>query len=181
MRVGAMAVNNFKDALQFLLSLEGGYSNHPNDAGGSTNHGVTQQTYDAYRKAIKLECRSVKLIKNYEVEDIYKTLYWHSAKCQFLPRNLALVHFDWSVNHGVKGSIATLQKVVHATQDGIWGPNTAKAVKEALSKDSDKNLAGSYLAYRDLWYRNRAIEAPDQVVFLKGWLNRLEKLRKILT
>ena len=38
----------FKKALKFVLAREGGYVNNPNDKGGATNKGITQNTYNAY-------------------------------------------------------------------------------------------------------------------------------------
>jgi hypothetical protein len=41
----------FDDALAFVLDWEGGYSNNPNDHGGSTYKGITQSEYSSYRIA----------------------------------------------------------------------------------------------------------------------------------
>ena len=42
--------NRFLKYLNFLIELEGGYSNHKNDKGGVTYNGITQTTYSSYRK-----------------------------------------------------------------------------------------------------------------------------------
>lgn len=38
----------FTQILKKTLTFEGGWSNHPNDKGGATQFGVTQNTLDAY-------------------------------------------------------------------------------------------------------------------------------------
>ena len=112
---------DYAKALQFVLRWEGGYSNHANDRGGETNFGITHATYDNYRLSKKLAKRSVRLISMDEVKDIYKNKYWIPAGCNLLKPKLATVHFDWAVNHGVKGAIKTLQRLVRVQEDGIIG------------------------------------------------------------
>ena len=67
---------SFKKALKFVLSMEGGYVNNPNDLGGETNFGITKKTYDAYRKANSLPPQSVKFISKNEIEEIYYKNYF---------------------------------------------------------------------------------------------------------
>ena len=59
-----MSKENFEKAMKFVFSIEGGYSDKKNDRGGKTNYGVTQTTYDEYRKSKNLELESVKNIPN---------------------------------------------------------------------------------------------------------------------
>jgi lysozyme family protein len=57
-------MSEFERALQRVLAHEGGFSNHPKDPGGATMKGVTQATYDAWRKSEGLPPQSVKLISS---------------------------------------------------------------------------------------------------------------------
>ena len=41
---------NFEKIVQLVFGSEGGFSNHPNDRGGRTNYGVTQSTYNGWRR-----------------------------------------------------------------------------------------------------------------------------------
>ena len=36
---------SFEDIIKVVLHAEGGFVNDPDDKGGATNHGVTQQSY----------------------------------------------------------------------------------------------------------------------------------------
>lgn len=172
---------NFETALAFTLRYEGGYVNDPADRGGETNFGVTHATYDHYRKKKGLPRRSVRLIEQAEVRDIYKTLYWSPAGCDLLTPNLARCHFDWAVNHGVAGATRTLQKVVGTTPDGVIGPKTTQAIIQAIAKHGDKSLASTYCLVRENWYRNHASGNASQRKFLQGWLNRVHAIKALIT
>ncbi|MBE7706425.1 MAG: hypothetical protein E7Z91_04190 [Cyanobacteria bacterium SIG30] len=59
-----MSKENFEKALQCLFPSEGGYVNDSRDFGGPTNMGVTQNTYNMYRKNQGLPQKDVKQITN---------------------------------------------------------------------------------------------------------------------
>lgn len=168
--------DSFDAALRFVLQWEGGYSNHPADKGGETNRGVTTAVYANYRKKQGLPLRSVRLISDAEVKEIYKGSYWNAAGCSLLPSKLALCHFDWAVNSGCSSANRTLQQVVGAAQDGLIGPQTKSAIAAAVALHGDKWLCDRYNAIREGKYRRWAV--GSQAVFLAGWMNRLNALRK---
>ena len=169
--------SNFETALAFTLRYEGGYVNDPDDLGGETNYGVTHATYANYRRLKKLPPRSVRLIDQAEVRDIYKSLYWAPAGCDLLPPNLARCHFDWAVNHGVRGATKTLQRTVGAVDDGMIGPLTRQSIIGAIAKHGDKALANTYCLLRENWYRHEVQRRPSQRKFLQGWLNRVHAIK----
>lgn len=171
-------MDSFQSALKFVLQWEGGYVNHPADPGGETNFGVTHATYTQYRKSRQKAPQSVRLISKAEVEDIYRANYWVRAGCEALPSKLALVHFDWAVNHGVVGATKTLQRIVGSAPDGIFGPATAMAVNNALKAKGETFLVQAYCDERERCYRRWGV--GKQQVFLKGWLNRLNALRNTI-
>lgn len=93
-------------------------------------------------------------IKNLTVEqakEIYNKKYWMPMDCHKLPDAMALAVFDSAVNCGV-----------------------TKARQWLKQSDGSVNL---YLIDRENFYRFLAIK-PKFQVFLKGWLNRLNALRK---
>lgn len=160
---------SFKDALEFLLPVEGGYANDPDDPGGATNYGITQETYDAFRK------RSVKHITPNEVAEIYEKFYWRDGKCDAIAvthPHLALVHFDCAVNCGVIQAAKLLQKAVGATPDGIVGSRTLQAIRQ----QSDDVHCHEYLKVREAFYYSIVSNKPVLNKFLKSWLHRLKKL-----
>lgn len=137
----------FKKALTFVLIREGGYVNDPNDPGGATNKGITQKTYDAWRKARGLNVQSVKAITDSEVKEIYYKNYWLAANCHKMTSKFAVVCFDTAVNMGVS------------------------SVKPLLEACQYNDLSMYFLA-RIREYNRRASKYKLQR-YLNGWLNRV--------
>ena len=168
---------SFERALTMILKHEGGYSDHPADRGGPTKQGVTQRVYDTWRMTSGKPARSVRDIDGSEVAAIYLQNYWRPAKCDLLPDDLALVHFDSAVNHGVKRAIKFLQLATGANPDGSFGPATQDAVTTTMGKLSERIVIGLYLAEREDFYDEIVARDPTQSLFLRGWKNRIASLR----
>jgi lysozyme family protein len=164
----------FEAALPFVLRWEGDFIDHPNDPGGRTNKGVTQNVYDAWRGRQGLPRRDVKAIEDAEVLAIYEAGYWIPPRCDLLERPLHLVQFDTAVNMGVGRAVRFLQHAVGCKVDGDFGPITERAVAAC---DRGATIV-KYCDAREAFYRNLAKTRPDLAVFLKGWLNRLNALRR---
>lgn len=144
----------FKKALEFVLKWEGGYVNNPNDKGGATNKGITQYTFNAWLKSKGLPTRDVKFITDSEVYDIYYEQYWKRAGCENMSPKFAVLAFDTAVNMG----LARVNQFLRAAE---W-------------KYPEK-----FIAAREAKYREFA-KYGNQKIFLKGWLNRLNDLKKFI-
>ena len=166
----------FAAALPFVLRWEGGYVNHPKDPGDATNKGVTQRVYDAWRHCQGLPVRDVKLLEDAEMATIYETGYWTPPRCDLLQRQLDLLQFDTAVNMGPKRAVTFLQQSLGCGVDGAFGPGTNAAVEQC----DLGTVVARYCDTREAFYRQRVAQHPDQGVFLKGWLNRLNALRQEL-
>jgi lysozyme family protein len=164
----------FEAALPFVLRWEGGFVDHPNDPGGRTNKGITQKVYDDWRRRQELPQRDVKMIEHGEVLAIYEAGYWIPPRCDLLEPQLDLVQFDTAVNMGPGRAVRFLQQAVGCGVDGDFGPATERAVAAC---DPGSTIV-KYCDTREAFYRNRVRTNPDQAVFLKGWLNRLNALRR---
>lgn len=164
-------MSGFFQALPFVLEMEGGYVNDPDDRGGATNKGITQVRYDAWRQGVGLEPRPVRSIQDDEVTSIYHSMYWVVGKCDALPWPASLVHFDACVNHGPHRAAVILQDAVDVIADGKIGPKTLAAV-EAMDV---RVLCYRMLLQRVEFYYD--ISTGRQVKFLRGWLRRVIHLR----
>jgi lysozyme family protein len=154
-----------------LLKSEGGFVNNPADPGGATNKGVTQRTYDAYRKAHGLPLRSVKLITDGETSDVYRMIYWNAAKADLLPIGVDYAVFDFTVNSGLKRAVIELQSAVNKSgvkkpldTDGDLGDFTMHAVMDA----EPALLLKLYVAERLSFQQS----LPTWGTFGHGWKNR---------
>lgn len=162
----------FELALKFTLQAEGGYTSDP----VPTNHGIQQDTYNAWRDAQGWPKRPVEQITNAEVDALYHWLYWVRARCSVLNLKLSVAHFDWSVNHGVIGAIKTLQRAAGVNPDGIFGPITNAAVNKA----DPLKLLDDYLTLRIEDYHQIVASNPSDSQFLAGWIARVHELRQYL-
>ena len=63
---------NFEKIMEYVFKSEGGFSNNKNDRGGRTNFGVTQSTYNYWRKKNGLPQKDVKGISKDEAMRLYK-------------------------------------------------------------------------------------------------------------
>lgn len=171
-------LTSFQEALKFTLKWEGGYSNDPSDSGGKTNYGVTHFTYKLYRKKKGLAPRDVRLITREEVIDVYRTLYWDASNCDRFPKKIAIAVFDFAVNSGVSRAIRKLQQLVRTPVDGRWGPKSQAALCEHIEQFGVEDLVQQYLWIRQRFFK--AIAKGKNRKFLRGWLNRLNDLDKLL-
>jgi len=169
-----MPMTGFAAALPFVLRWEGGFVDHPKDPGGRTNKGVTQRVYDDWRRRQGQPPRDVKSIEDAEVQRIFESGYWIPPRCDLLARQLDLVQFDTAVNMGPGRAVRLLQAAVGAGVDGDFGSETERKV--AASDVGETILR--YCNAREAYYRGLVRQKPDLGVFLKGWLNRLNALRR---
>lgn len=169
----------YQTALRFSLKWEGEYVDHPNDPGGATMKGVTQGVYDQFRRRAGLATRWVKKISTDELMQIYRREYWAAARCDEMPALIAIAHFDWAVNTGVRRAIKHLQEAVGTKVDGYWGPNSRAALAGAVARQGELAVADRYMDRREQYYRALGAR-PRFRVFLDGWLNRLRDLRTLI-
>ena len=164
---------NFTKAVEKVLEHEGGYVDHPLDRGGATNWGITQKTYESWvgRSVSKDE---IKTMPRGNAIAIYKDLYWDKVMGdQIKDIAVAFVLFDQAVNRGVTSATKQAQQVLGIYPDGKLGPNTL----ERINNYDSKKFLEDYLQKSEDFYKNIVERNPSQVVFLKGWLNRVESLR----
>lgn len=165
--------DNFERALGLVLGHEGGLSDHALDRGGRTNLGITQATYNTFRRGRGLSQRKVDFITADEVRAIYREMYWDEVRADELPWPLAYATFDAAVNSGPDRAARWLQQSLGVDVDGKIGPKTLAAAraKGASALIPLMKARSDFLA--DLVKR-----APSQAAFLKGWLRRLFDVTK---
>jgi len=173
--------DRFATALRFALRWEGGFSDHPADTGGRTNHGITERNYHAWLSARGEALKPVEQIDQDEVHAIYYSNYWLTARCPSFSPDVDRLQFDAAVNHGPGGAGRILQRALRdagqaITVDGAVGPMTIAASQNVDSQI----LSRLYIDQRRDLYRRIVAKNASQEVFLKGWLNRVNDLENDL-
>ena len=168
----------FDKILKVTLGFEGGYSNHPGDPGGETNHGITRTLarmcgYDGDMKEIPMDV----------VVGIYRKEFWERIKGDELLAekcpHAALNIFDFSVTSGPGVTSIIVQLTINSLFDrnlkidGVIGSKTLSAISETISFD-EWGFIACYCMNRKDYYRSL-----DNPAFEKGWVNRVNKIRDI--
>lgn len=163
----------FREALDFILAQEGGWTDDPHDPGGPTNKGITLGVYaDEVRRKITSSNRAdliaqLRTLDEQRIREIYHRRYWKVAQAHNLPTGLATFHFDCAVNQGPGRAARFLQASVGASVDGAIGPLTLSAAHRADAVKALQKYAGLRRRhYRGLSHFWR---------FGRGWLARVER------
>lgn len=161
----------FAEALHLVLAHDGGYVNHPADPGGATNRGVTQATYDAWRRAQGLAVRAVRHIDVSEIQAVYRQNYWNRVHGDDMPAGVDYAVFDFAVNSGPKRAAQFLQRVVGVADDGVIGPVTLKAVARRGTAAVVPDLCSARLA----WLKT----LKHWPTFGRGWSRRVVEVERV--
>lgn len=149
---------DFAFAIAFTLDHEVALGRHGevvtekdvNDPGGATKYGIDQR---AHRGILVAQLTLLDAVK------IYHDGEWTKAGCDALPTKTAVATFDTAVNCGTEHALRWL----HEASDGADDDSTAAA-----------------LLNRRVTYYTQEVKAALRAHFLKGWMARVNDLRKAL-
>lgn len=165
----------FNNALKFMMVNEGGLSDHPLDSGGKTIYGITEKLHkENYEKVLNLYDSGDETEAYNAAVEFYKKNFWNEYY-ESIYEPLAVKLFDFGVNAGTSRAVKTLQAVLvkvfnkNISVDGIFGSVTLKEVKSIKQQEWLYNSFKSFIAR---YYIGITERKKDQLVFLKGWLNR---------
>lgn len=117
-------MSSYDDAFDALMDREGEYSNNPEDPGGETMYGITERVARAHGYT-----GSMRMLPRVTAKAIAKTAYWDRARCDELEPRVAFQVFDTIFNGGP--AVKWLQLAVGASADGVIGPATIAAARQA--------------------------------------------------
>ena len=170
-------MSEIKKLAPFVLKWEGGFVNDPADKGGATNKGVTiavwqKQGYDKNKDG-KIDVKDLKNLSDEDATAIMKKHYWDRWKAdQIKDQRVANTLVDWLWCSGAWG-IKIPQKILGLKVDGIVGEKTITAVNNAPA-----NFLQTLYKERQEFLERIAKTNPTQKRFLKGWMNRMNDLKK---
>ena len=187
--------DNFTTAHKFTATWEGGLTDHPADRGQITKYGVSlaflsglaesQSNRDVLeRMDIRLPITRNVIIGLNETQaaSLFRWQFWDKLRLRLIPLRPAVVLYDAAVNSGPAQSVKLAQRGYNRcvaygqplVVDGIMGPATRAAMNMA---DTDKCLS-AMLDAREAFFQTIVANNPSQQVFLRGWINRVDDLRR---
>ncbi|HEY0444828.1 MAG TPA: glycosyl hydrolase 108 family protein [Allosphingosinicella sp.] len=174
------------ELIEEVIGREGGYSNHPADAGGPTRWGITQAVARAHGFT-----GDMRHYPRDEAKAVYRRLYWLRPGFDRIaaqaPR-VAAELFDTGVNMGPAVAVGFLQRALNALNRGASdyadipvdrrvGDSTIGALAGFLARrgaGGEAVLLKALEALQGERYLRLAEQRPANEAFLYGWLaNRL--------
>ena len=162
----------FDKIFEYILMVEGGYSNDKADKGGKTKYGIIE--VEARKYGYKGDMKD--LTKDI-AEDIYKNKYYLSNNLDKIKdKRVALSIADWTINSGNWGT-KKAQQAVNILKgdilvvDGILGEKSIQAINSI----NPEIFLTQYHELQRKFYQAIVAHNSSQKVFLKGWLNRVAR------
>lgn len=156
---------DFELAIALTIHNEGGYVNNPNDPGGATKYGVTQN--DIKNIFPETDVRDL-TIAQAEYFYIVKK-FWNPLYNQILDQLVGDKIFDMGVLFGVGEAIEILQLALKVDDDGLFGPITLHETNQAVP-------ASLLQGYKTLLVQHATgigAARPSLREFVGGWINRI--------
>ena len=162
----------FNKIFEYILLVEGGYSDDKADKGGKTKYGIIE--VEARKYGYKGDMKD--LTKDI-AEDIYKNKYYLSNNLDKIKdKRVALSIADWTINSGNWGT-KKAQQTVNILKgdilavDGVLGNKSI----EVINSIQPEIFLTQYHELQRKFYQAIVDHNPSQAVFLKGWNNRVSR------
>jgi lysozyme family protein len=199
--LGGFPMADFREALAFTLTNEGGWSNNSKDAGKETYEGLSRANWPYWAgwsmidqvkldmslptdgaftrdqiRALNTRLAAIPELQNL-ITSFYDQQFWLPPFSDIHSQPLATKLFDAVVNMGLSHGIACLQQALTAAgyptdADGKFGPKTLAAVNACV----DIVLMPLYVEYLKSRYRDIVAARPSDAVFLSGWETRADRM-----
>jgi len=170
-------MDRFERIFDYLLRVEGGYSDDKNDKGGKTKFGIIEEEARDFGYKGDMQDLTIDFAKN-----IYLKKYYLGNKLDKVVNDkVALSICDWAVNsgrNGTKNAQIAINQLTNANLDvdGIIGNKTLEALNSA---DPEKFLE-VYHNLQRIYYKGKVEADRTQEGFLTGWLNRVQRKEEYL-
>ncbi|BBM37720.1 hypothetical protein JCM16775_0410 [Leptotrichia hofstadii] len=170
-------MERFERIFDYLLRVEGGYSDDENDKGGKTKYGITEE--EARDFGYKGDMQD--LTKDFAKNIYLKKYYLGNKLDKVVDDKVALSICDWAVNsgrNGTKNAQIAINQLTNANLDvdGIIGNKTL----DALNAVDPEKFLEVYHNLQRIYYKGKVEADRTQEKFLTGWLNRIQKKEEYL-
>ena len=186
-------MTKFDRCQQFTLKWEGGLSDDPEDSGGLTKYGISWSYLKDMEKSRPSVLRDIlgtstvtrQLIKDLtkaQAGALFKFSFWDPFGLDEMPISVALCTYDMNLNHGSFNAMKIVQRACNLlpsilpklSVDGKFGPKTRAAMRWLNCPDGIGALANK----RQAFYDAIAAGKPSQKVFIRGWTNRCNDMKR---
>ena len=172
----------FQQALSDVLSIEGEYSDHPDDSGGRTRWGVTEKLAREYGYSGPMTAMPKSVAKRIYYRHFWRWMELDQVTAQASATAYEL--FDAGVNIGRRQTWRWLQRCLNALNrnertygdirvDGWPGPETHRALTSYTGvrpKHGDNVLAAMINSLQGEHYVEITEAAPKNESFTFGWI-----------
>ena len=160
----------YDTAFSRLQVLEGGFQDDPRDRGNwtsgqvgigelkGTNCGIAAMTYPDL---------DIKNLTEEDIKYLYWRDFWNPVVCDSLPPELTYQLLDASVHHGIGNASKMVQRAVGVKDDGIIGPITKAAIRDADIHDLLKYFLAERLEFM--------VNVTSWPTYSRGWSRRIAK------
>ena len=169
--------SRFEKLFDYILKVEGDYSDDKHDKGGKTRYGIIESEARVYGYKGDMRDLDILFAKN-----IYDKKYYHGNRLNEVNDDrVALSICDWIVNSGSWGTkkaqyALNLILNTNLVVDGKIGNKTI----EALNKVNPDEFLKIYHDLQRKFYCSIAAARPTQKAFLRGWLNRVDRKERFI-
>ena len=170
-------MGRFEKIFDYLLKVEGVYSDDKNDRGGKTKYGIIEEEAREFGYEGNMQDLTMDFAKN-----IYLKKYYLGNKLDKVANDkVALSICDWAVNsgkNGIKNAQIAINQLTNANldTDGIIGSKTL----EALNTVDPEKFLEVYHNLQRIYYKSKVADDKTQERFLTGWLNRVKEKEEYL-
>jgi lysozyme family protein len=170
-------MSHFAFAVEHTLEAEGVFSDHPDDPGGATKHGITEDLARTHGYTGDMLDLTEEFARH-----VYKLEFWDALRLdEVTSQHVAAEIFDTAVNMGPHTAVEIAQLACrlmgenNLTVDGALGPKTLAALNTYLPRYESHLyhcLNGyQFSRYVELYESNPA----KRRTFIKGWMRRLAR------
>lgn len=169
---------DFETAVNKTIFIEGGYSDDPDDSGGKTKYGITEETARDFGYTGEMKDLTID-----EAKLIYKKKYWDSIRLDEIKnQKMAEIMFDFGVNCWIIYPIISLQRALNilnrnATSwedllvDGVIGRKTL-GIANSISEKDTKEVCITIIG---LWFEHYILileKNTKKEKYARGWMFR---------
>lgn len=181
--------DDYEKCVEFVLSHEGGYSDHEHDRGGATKYGISLRFLRNANINIDDELiineNDILSLSKEKAKSIYKKYWWDKYKYYLIDNiQIAAKLFDFSINMSGKRAHKLIQSAVNKSPgfplkvDGLFGEKTLKEINDSCGTYGYVPLLVELKKEAISYYTTLVLKNENLKCFLKGWLVRANSTLK---